>query len=577
MDAILKRCCSGIAVVAGSLLLGIPNAGAQPQPAPQYQDRFLVEDTEGQVGQPTQMAWGPDGRLYVMTNSNGVWSFRYSRITGKLTEPRQAVAGIGGIGIGFHRRNMYLSVWGEENTSAIAKLSDEDGDGVFGEPGETFVRIVTGIPIEAHAANQIVIKGDTLFIGIGTRTYNGRRGDRTMGTLSDEPGDRGFFQGGRGFSWGDSALNGTICWIKDLNTVADVEGSANTYQDTRRTAFFIQADDSPIRHWINPPAQEITDKLLVHSAGTRNPYGLCLDRFGNLYFTNNFNRTNTLGNGIAGPGVITNTETIGPDFENDVHDQCFMAVEGADYGYWNDNWRPANPLLNPQQPDYQRVFSLTFDNLFNRGPYALHDPANPDGLGPHSSATGCSFFYVWNLPRELQDNLFVTRWVNSIREDGANPNTLRYADVVAVNPYNGQVRRVAENFRNPIALLSDGTQRLLVADFGAGRIYALRPAVRRVDLRARLFRVEGGFEAEVYATNSGDVPANNLRLAYAQLNGVGTTASLPLNMGDVAPGETATRRIFFPLNLGSRRPARLSLYAPYSGGVSTTYLRLLTP
>ena len=108
----------------------------------------------------------------------------------------------------------------------------------------------------------------------------------------------------------------------------------------------------------------------------------------------------------------------------------------------------------------------------------LHDPANPDGLGPSSSADGCGFFYSAHLPTSLYGNVFVTRWNDSITEapNGGVQHTLKYSDLVAVDTATGHVQRVASGFAHPIAVLSDGGDRLLVADFGAsggGTIYAL--------------------------------------------------------------------------------------------------------
>ena len=94
----------------------------------------------------------------------------------------------------------------------------------------------------------------------------------------------------------------------------------------------------------------------------------------------------------------------GPDFSRDVQDQLFQASSGADYGYTDANWRSKNPMLTPGTAGYHRVLSTTFDNLFNLGPYMLHDPANPDGLGPSASADGCGFFFR-RLPSALYGSI----------------------------------------------------------------------------------------------------------------------------------------------------------------------------
>ncbi len=442
-------------------------SGAQAQTvAPAYAGRLALDNVGHVNGSPTQMAWGPDGRLYVMTTDNGVLSYQVSAGTGSLSGERTAVSGITGIGIAFHKGFLYLTSF----DGSLVKLSDTNGNGVYGEAGELRVKIATNIPTGDHSVDQLQVRGDTLFVGIGRRTINGRKGDWTSGSL-DDYGGKGFWSGGIGKTFGDSALNGTIAWIKDLNTVANADGSANTYTAFSPWQHYIQQDNAPY-------ATTASNKLIVHSAGTRNPFGLCLDRDANLWFTNNFNRTQTLGDGEAGFGI--NGDQLDSDFSRDVQDQVFKAVEGADYGYWDDNWRGQSPLLSANLNSANRVRAITFDNLFNNGPYVLHDPANPDGLGPSSSADGCGFFYAPGLPAAIADNLFIARYQNSIRENGGLGRTLTYADVVAVQPATGKVHRVASGFQNPLAVLWDGGQALLIADIGNGNVYALRQKVHAI-------------------------------------------------------------------------------------------------
>jgi len=347
----------------------------------------------------------------------------------------------------------------------IVKLNDQNGNGIWGEPGELNVRIVTHIPAGDHNPDQLLVQGKTLYVGIGLRTTNGYSGELTGSTI-DDFGGQGFSYGGQGNTWGDSAYNGTISWIQDLNAVTDTEGSANAYADPTLTQYLVQHDDSPYK-------VTSTNKLIVHSAGARNPYGICFDRFGDLWFTNNFNRTKTNGDGTSGFGYPK--DQLGPDFSMDVHDQLFHASAGADYGYANANWRVNKmPYLDPTAAGYHRVRSITFDNLFNNtGPYVLTDPANPDGLGPSSSSDGCSFFYASGLPSELIDNIFVARFDGAITEASPGTDTLDYRDIVTVDTTTGKIRRVASGFSRPLSLFWDGGQRLLIGDYGDRYLYAL--------------------------------------------------------------------------------------------------------
>ena len=431
-----------------------------------YQNQMEIQPLATLTEKPTQMAWGPDRRLYLATAYQDVLSYAYDVQTGALSDPKVAVPGVNGLGIAFHLQNMYVSTF-----NGILKLDDKNGNGIWGETaaGELKVPIVTDIPVGDHDVDQLQIQGSTLYVGIGRRTINGYKGVLT-GQFLDDFGGSGFAFGGQGNTLGDCAYGGTIAWIKNLDAVPDMPGAANVYSTAAVTQALIQSDDSPY-------TTQDDAKLVVHSAGARNPFGLCCDLAGHLWFTNNFNRNPTNGDGTVGPGYPK--DAPGPDFSRDIQDQLFLASPGADYGYADINWRGKNPMLTPGTTGYHRVLSTTFDNLFNPGPYMLHDPANPDGLGPSSSADGCGFFYSARLSAGLYGNIFVTRWNDAITEapNGGVQHTLSYSDLVAVDTNTGTVQRIASGFGHPIAVLSDGGDRLLIADFsvagGGGALYAL--------------------------------------------------------------------------------------------------------
>jgi hypothetical protein len=202
-----------------------------------------------------------------------------------------------------------------------------------------------------------------------------------------------------------------------------------------------------------------------------------LDKDGNLYFTNNFNRVASNGNGTAGFGL--DGDVFSDDFSNNVYDQFFKARAGADYGYTDDNWRGVNPMLTTTAPGYHRQLPVTYDQLFNPGPYVFYNPDKPDGLGPSSSSDGFCFCYSANLPASLLGNAFIARYNTSITEaPGALQRTIVYGDVVAVNPTSGKVQRIATGFTHALAVLSDGANNLLIADYNppnstGGEIYTL--------------------------------------------------------------------------------------------------------
>lgn len=455
------RLVAAAAAAAGLGAAALP-AQAAPHVVPAYQGQLAIESVGTVPGSPTQMSFGPDGRLYVMTVDQGPIGFTYDVATATLSAPVAAAPGIRGIGIAFHGAHMYLSAL----DGSIHKLSDTDGNGVWGEPGELDVRIVTGLPQGDHNTDQLQVVGDALYVGIGRRTINGHSGAWT-GQVIDDFGGKGFALGGLGRTWGDSAYNGTIAWIEDLRAVADTTGSANAWNTTPPTL-----TQALVQHDSGPFTLQGRGRLVVHSAGTRNPFGLCVDAGQRLYFTNNFNRTVTLGNGQAGFGL--RGDALDADFSRDVQDQFFKAERGADYGYTDVNWRGVAPMLTPGADGYHRVTSITFDNLFNRGPYVLHDPAAPDGLGPSSSADGCAFWSTPGLPAALRANAFIARFNGTITEaPGGARASLTYADLVAVDVATGRVRQVAAGFVHPLAVLVDPAGRLLVADYGSREIHAL--------------------------------------------------------------------------------------------------------
>lgn len=452
-------------LLAGGIGWGTVSTAEGQVVAPAFQGKLTITTAGSVAGSPTQMTFGPDGRLYVMTIDAGPISYVYNTATGTLSSPRLVAPQVKGIGIGFHGTELYLT---SSSDGSIHKLTDLNGNGIYGEAGELDVAIVTGLPQGDHNTDQIQVTGNTLYVGIGRRTINGRFGAWTSGSL-DDLGGVGFFGGGLGRTYGDSAYNGTIAWIRDLTAVVDQPGAANAW--TTEPPVLNQA---LIQHDSGPFTATDPGKLVVHSAGTRNPFGLCLDSNGKLWFTNNFNRTPTLGNGQAGFGL--RGDQLNSDLSIDVHDQLFQASPGADYGYWDSNWRNVNPMLTSNSAGYHRVRSTTFDNLDNKGPYTLHDPANPDGLGPSASADGCAFAAGTLLPTALQGNIFIVRYNGTITEAaGGARRSLTYNDLVAVNPATGKVLRVASGFNGPLAVLSDdATSRILVADINDRKVFIVQ-------------------------------------------------------------------------------------------------------
>ena len=238
--------CGGLAL---ALLTVARCAQAAPIEAPAVANIFDIEQISSWSRAYTQMAFHPDGRLFASSWGGGVLSFDYDP-NGSLTNLVVATS-INSLGVAFHDSPvhglcMYLSAR-TQGTGFLYRLTDDDVDGVWGEAGETNVAIVDNIPVGLHQVDQIQVRGDALYVGVGNRTNGG----------TDE-----------------SSYSGTICRIGDLNAVPS----------TTNAAGFAGVDffTSPV-----PYTSVATNKLIVHSGTTRNPFGIAFDGEGALWMTNN--------------------------------------------------------------------------------------------------------------------------------------------------------------------------------------------------------------------------------------------------------------------------------------------------
>lgn len=158
--------------------------------------------------------------------------------------------------------------------------------------------------------------------------------------------------------------------------------------------------------------------LRVEASGLRNPYGL-LWHEGDLYVS--VNGRDDLGEWNPAESIV-------------------RLRRGADYG-WPDCW-----------PDWA-TRRLDGDCAGVSPPVAY--------LEPHSSADGIA---VW------RGKLYVAEW-------GEYKDDVHGRRVVQVSLRTGRVRPFAGGFEHPLALAVDHRDALLVADWGRGVIYRIRPAV----------------------------------------------------------------------------------------------------
>jgi glucose/arabinose dehydrogenase len=118
---------------------------------------------------------------------------------------------------------------------------------------------------DLHQVNQMLIRDDTLYVAIGSRT-------RTGGNVSE-------YGGGANPDDGEFAYTGAINWIRDLTQLSGNSTTAN-----------IAGHNITQHHTDTQPFTSTnTGKLTVFSTGLRNPYGLAFDGEGDLWATMNQN------------------------------------------------------------------------------------------------------------------------------------------------------------------------------------------------------------------------------------------------------------------------------------------------
>jgi len=475
-------------VIALLVVFGRAHGVRAVQIDPDFADTIAIRQIDNGIfganaSNATQLTFGPgpnSDRLYLYMSSpvRGVRRAEYDPATG-LSNLTTVLPNIRGNGIAFRtnangQNEIYLSEPYSANGlgfSRLWKVVDADGDGDFTDTGTQTAAIVRGIPRDDHGLNQIQIVGDSLYVGNGVRTRNGD------------------FQTFSGDTFGESAYGGTILRIQNLNNVATTDNSAGFFPATPTSTQYRNLVDGTDPVGSSPLTSVADNKLRAFASGARNPFGLAVDRNGELFFTNNFQRVenHVFDRNVSGAGA--DLDAFGGDgFSDDIHDQIYKVAEFADYGYRNTNWQ------NDSQATAAGFFgasnakaSLTFDNWTT--PNATdadtehpssdppHAPANPDGLGPHSSSNGLDFFYDVGGSSDFNGLAFVARWNATVNDGG---QSLTYRDVVSVDVATGEVSRVLFDLNQPLDVLSDGLGNLLIVEWNAG-IFLATPSVLEGD------------------------------------------------------------------------------------------------
>jgi glucose/arabinose dehydrogenase len=376
-----------------------------------------ISPIRANVGNVTQMTFGPDGRLYVSTFGSGVKRYDYDP-SGNLTNeklvwsrPTSGPQMNGSLGVAFHQDPtlgtvMYLAPAVSSNfnvevniTQSIIRLTDNDGDGNWGEivAGEVSQAIVDNLRVtDLHQVNQLLVDGNTLYAGIGSRT-------RTGGQISE-------YGGAPNPDDGEFAYTGSINWIRDLTQL-----SGNTTMPNI-AGFDITQHHTDAR----PLTSTETGKLTVYSTGFRNVYGLAFDGDGQLWATMNQN------------------------------EGSFQQPDELHRSEFQDDHR--FPKRNEISGDWKLNAAAQAAGFFQE----FEDPVAL--LGNNASADGLDFS---SRNDAFAGHAFIVRFSNG-------------DDLIAVDPLAGTVRQVVSGLSNPLDVLTDPEGNLLIGQFGGGgTIYRL--------------------------------------------------------------------------------------------------------
>jgi len=376
----------------------------------------------------TQLAFNPnnDAYLYALQREGRIQRYDYDPLTGMLSNGLIVAEDLAPQtnGIAFHDDDLYVSMdWGGSVTvrpgdGRISRLSDPDASGVF----QTRHDFVHSIPKGNHDVNQLQIVGDTLYVGIGAV---GRRGDPDQ----------------------ENIYTMTVARIVDLTRVdfsgpigADFKGPVNHLADETE--------------WLDTAAAD--GLLRYYASGFRNPFGLAIDRDGDVWLSSN-------GNSDAG--------FMSPDY-----------------------------LYKKVPPGGQGLFPPA---SFGFGqPHIVGTPIQPlTDLGQNPAPTGLDF--VAEGPEQGKVIL---------AQSGAS-DQVQYPvgkDVLVVDPNSGAFQILIDDLDVPSDVVQDPFGRLLVADFGDGSIWLLTPP----QASAPAGRVPDGATVPGAPLGLGKLPGGDLQLDW---------------------------------------------------------------
>ena len=273
-----------------------------------------------------QLAFAPgvDDKVYIATSRNGIWRFDYDptssnpltngivAVPTSITTFNSVVLGSdglptnGSLGLAFHTdsnglTSMYFApsvgFRGSRDfdneaadygivSQSIFRVTDNNGDGLFGFDGDQSLAIVDNVRVTTlHQIDQLAVRGDSLFVSIGSNTENG-------GIVNNESGNQRFP--------GESQYSGTLSYIEDLNAVGSgVNAAGFDFVDSGPANFNARDlnNDGELNEFELNDAAARTDtqaftstdisKLRIFSTGFRNGFGLGIRSDGAVFVSEN--------------------------------------------------------------------------------------------------------------------------------------------------------------------------------------------------------------------------------------------------------------------------------------------------
>ncbi|MEX1254652.1 MAG: flexitail domain-containing putative surface protein [Dehalococcoidia bacterium] len=481
------------AAVAGLLALAVFIPLAQPA---SRGDAGSVSFGRGQlnfsVSNPTSLAWGPDGRLYVASQSTIVALTLNPATKQVLSTETIAFNETGILGIAFDPGALPMTLYASrQNLSASATDGFEGVVSRFTAPNWTRQDVITGLPSSAPASNHFT---NGLAFNAGGQLLI------AQGSSTDAGVDTGSF-------WPETPLSAAIL-IADVH--APGFNGAITYNPS----------GSPANDSVN---QVSGTDVSVFASGTRNPYDLVVHSNGYVYATDNG----------APESAATSLTCSTSNNAASASDELNRIVQGNYYGHPNRNrgrFDADECVYHPAEAGSGAGFT---------GPIAT--------LPAHCSCDGLAEYTSDAFSGAMQGDLLIAEWgLGRVRRVQLAGDGLSVTSVTTLE----------SGFENPldVAVGPDGT--VYIAEYTGNKVSFLQPpgpdadadgcSDAREQQTAPGSQATGGLRDDNYFWDFFDTPDNNnardrvvsvadIGRVVARFGSGGSTVIDPLSVPPAAP------------------------------------------